>query len=158
MHPHETRLLSNPTPLAGDQATADPSGRRAFDTDVGWNRLWEDPAVDFAERAARNEEIFRSLNARIEEGVERHGVATAVPYHCECGVASCFETVELMPSHYEGVLRERYRFIVVPGHEDPRIERVVERHPDHLVVEKRGEAREQLDHDHPQGYHQKPDG
>jgi hypothetical protein len=113
--------------------------------------------VDFAERAARNEEIFRSVNARIHEGVERHGVASAVPYHCECGDASCFETVALMPSDYEQVLRERYRFIVIPGHENATIEDVVERHPAHLVVEKTGEAREQLEQDHPQQQHQPPD-
>jgi hypothetical protein len=112
--------------------------------------------VDFAERAARNEEIFRSVNARIEEGVERHGVATAVPYHCECGDSSCFETVALMPSEYQHVLHERYRFMIVPGHENPAIERVVEDHSTHLVVEKIGEARDQLDRDHPQEHHQQP--
>jgi hypothetical protein len=120
-------------------------------------RLWDHRAVDFAERAARNEEIFRGVNERIEEGVERHGVASAVPYHCECGDASCFETVELRPSDYEHVLRERYRFIVLPGHENPTIEHVVERHSGHLVVEKTGEAREQLDQDHPQAHHQPDD-
>jgi hypothetical protein len=108
----------------------------------------DDRSVDFAERAARNEEIFRGINARIEEGVARHGVATAVPYHCECGDGSCFETVALMPSEYEQVLRERYRFMIVPGHENPAIERVVEHHSTHLVVEKIGEARDQLDRDH----------
>lgn len=41
--------------------------------------------MDFAERAARNEEISRAVNARIEEGVERHHVPGQVPYHCECG-------------------------------------------------------------------------
>src|SRR5438874_2043125 len=41
----------------------------------------EDALVDFAERAGRNEEIFREVNEKIDEGVERHGVASAVPYH-----------------------------------------------------------------------------
>jgi hypothetical protein len=113
--------------------------------------------MDFAERAARNEEIFRGINARIEEGAERHGVATPLPYHCECGDASCLETVALVPADYEHVLRERYRFIVVPGHEKPMIEQVVERHATHLVVEKIGEAREQIEQDHPQDVHQLPD-
>jgi hypothetical protein len=112
--------------------------------------------VDFAERAARNEEIFRSVNERIEAGVERHGVASAVPYHCECRDVSCFQTVALMPSDYEHVLHEHYRFIVIPGHEDETIERVIERHQAHLVVEKIGEARQQLDQDHPQQEHQPP--
>lgn len=113
--------------------------------------------MDFAQRAARNEEIFRSVNTRIEEGVERHSVESPVPYHCECNDASCFETIHLVPSDYEQVLHERYQFIVMPGHEDETIEHVVERHPAHLVVEKIGEAREQLDQDHPQQRHELPD-
>jgi hypothetical protein len=109
--------------------------------------------MDFPQRAARNEEIFRSVNARIEEGAEMHGVATSLPYHCECGKSSCFETIELHPPDYERVASERYRFLVVPGHEDETIEAVVEQHEQYLVVEKIGEAREQLDRDHPQERH-----
>src|SRR5438132_12929614 len=67
----------------------------------------EDALVDFAERASRNEEIFRDVNEKIDEGAERHGVASAVPYHCECGSATCFETVELRPSEYGRVASER---------------------------------------------------
>jgi hypothetical protein len=37
-----------------------------------------------------------------------------------------------------------------PGHEDEAIERVVERRPEFVVVEKLGEAREQIDRDQPQ--------
>jgi hypothetical protein len=109
--------------------------------------------VDFAQRASRNEEIFRDVNEKIEEGAERHGVANAVPYHCECGTAACFDTVDLRPSEYERVASERYRFVVCPGHEDEQIERVVERYERYLVVEKVGEAREQIDRDDPQHRH-----
>jgi hypothetical protein len=37
-------------------------------------------------------------------------------------------------------LLERERFAVVPGHEDPEIERVLERTDRYLVVDKRPEA------------------
>jgi hypothetical protein len=109
--------------------------------------------MDFAERAARNEEIFRGVNERIEEGAERHGVETQLSFHCECGSASCVETMELLPAEYERVVRERYRFVVIPGHEVSEIERVVERGSRFLVVEKVGEARLQIDRDHPQERH-----
>jgi hypothetical protein len=33
-------------------------------------------------------------------------------------------------------------FIVIPGHEDPQLERVVEAHRDYLIVEKTGVAGE----------------
>jgi len=110
--------------------------------------------VDFPARAARNEEIFRGVNERIDEGAQLHGVRTPAPFHCECGQASCLHKIHLVPGEYERVARERYRFVVVPGHEDAAVERIVERHESFLVVEKVGEAREQIDRDHPQERHQ----
>jgi hypothetical protein len=110
--------------------------------------------MDFAERAARNEEVFRSVNERIEEGAERHGVSTQLPFHCECARATCFETIEIPPGRYAAIMQERYRLVVMPGHEQSAIERTVENEPEFLVVEKIGEAREQIDRDHPQQHHQ----
>lgn len=109
--------------------------------------------MDFAERAARNEEVFREVNARIEEGAELHHVSGALPFHCECGRASCLETIEIPAARYAAIVRERYRFVVLRGHQEPEIEKVVEDTPEYLVVEKTGEAREQIDRDHPQQHH-----
>jgi hypothetical protein len=107
--------------------------------------------MDFARRRARNEEIFRGVNERIEDGAEQHGVEGPLPFHCECGRASCVSTIEIAPRVYERVVRERYRFVLIPGHEVPAIERVVERQPDFVIVEKLGEAREQIDRDQRNG-------
>jgi hypothetical protein len=109
--------------------------------------------MDFAERAARNEEVFRGVNKRIEEGAEQHAVTAPLPFHCECGRSSCFETIDISPRRYATVVRERYLFVVTPGHEQPQIERIVETDAGFLVVEKIGEAREQIDRDHPQRHH-----
>jgi hypothetical protein len=109
--------------------------------------------MDFAERAARNEEVFRGVNERIEEGAEQHQVADSLPFHCECGASACLETIEIPPARYAAIVRERYHFVVIPGHEEPRIERVVATEAHFLVVEKIGEAREQIDRDHPQQHH-----
>lgn len=111
--------------------------------------------MDFAERAARNEEVFRDVNARIEEGAEQHDVSGALPFHCECGRASCLETIEIPATRYATIMRERYRFVVLPGHQEPRIEEIVETTSGYLVVEKVGEAREQIDRDHPQAHHRR---
>jgi hypothetical protein len=110
--------------------------------------------VEFADRAARNEEIFRGVNERIEQGAAQHEVKAPLPFHCECGRALCLGTIDIPPPLYESVARERYRFILIPGHEDAAIERVVERQPMYVVVEKVGEARKQIDRDHPQQRHQ----
>jgi hypothetical protein len=109
--------------------------------------------VDFAERAARNEETFREINARIEEGAQQHDVHSPLPFHCECDDANCLAKIDLRPSDYERIVAHRYRFVLLPGHEDPRVERVVERCDDYVVAEKVGEARQRLDRDHPQHRH-----
>ena len=109
--------------------------------------------MEFAERAARNEEIFRGVNDLIQEGAERHNVDAPLSFHCECGQASCVGTIEIAPPEYERVVQERYRFVLIPGHEQTSIERVVERRPGYVIVEKVGRAREQIDRDHPQERH-----
>jgi hypothetical protein len=112
-------------------------------------------SMDFAERAARNEEVFRNVNESIEAGAEQHDVVGALPFHCECARVSCLATIEIPPGRYAAIVSERYRFVVVPGHEQAAIEEIVETTPDYLVVEKVGEAREQIDRDHPQERHRR---
>jgi hypothetical protein len=112
--------------------------------------------MDFARRAARNEELVREVNRQIEQGAKLHEVSSVMPLHCECAQASCLEKIELNARTYQPILAERYRFIVVPGHEVAAIERVVESHPTFAIVEKFGEAREQIDQDHPQAAHRDP--
>lgn len=61
-------------------------------------------------------------------------------FFCECGTESCSQTVELTLTDYEAAHAQRDRFVVAPGHDDERLERVVERNRLYLVVEKFGEA------------------
>lgn len=110
--------------------------------------------MDFADAAARNEEVFRSINERIEEGAKQHGVEQLLPFHCECATEACVETIELAPAEYDRVASHRAHFVVVPGHEQPSVETVVERHPAYFVVEKTGEARAEIEREHPRARHQ----
>jgi hypothetical protein len=109
--------------------------------------------MDFARRAARNEEFVREVNRLIEEGAQLHGVGSAMPFHCECAQTSCLEKIDLDAQIYEPILAERYRFLVVPDHVVPSVERIVETHEKFVVVEKVGEARDEIDRDHPQKRH-----
>jgi hypothetical protein len=111
------------------------------------------PVVDFAESAARNEEVFRSINERIDEAAAQHDVSVPLPFHCECSDSSCVEKVFVAPDEYERVLNERFQFVVLPGHENSEVERVVAVQTSYLVVEKIGEARVALERDHPQQRH-----
>jgi hypothetical protein len=109
--------------------------------------------VEFADAAARNEEVFRDVNDRIDAGADRLQVATPLPFHCECSDAACVENISVAPDDYKHVVSERFHFMVIPGHENNEIERVVARRSDFLVVEKVGEARRQIERDHPQQRH-----
>lgn len=96
--------------------------------------LWE-------QRAARNEALFREVNENIASLEERHGTTVTEPvYICECANAGCAEQLALDPATYRRVREDARLFFVRPGHEDPQLERVVERHRDYFIVEKTGEA------------------
>jgi hypothetical protein len=109
--------------------------------------------MDFADRAARNEELFRTINERIEQGAKEHGVEQPLPFHCECVDETCVETIELRPAEYDRIAAHIARFVLIPGHERPSVESVVERHASHLVVEKTGEARAEIEREHPRDRH-----
>lgn len=100
------------------------------------------------ERLGANEALFREVNERVAE-VAGDFIATEpdesrFDFSCECGVRDCAEQIALSLSEYEAVRADATRFVVVPGHDLPEIERVVERHPTHLVVEKRDPDAEEI--------------
>ena len=95
---------------------------------------------DFEDRVAHNESIFRSINERIEAGASPRPVEEAVVFLCECARLRCSDMVELTLPEYEAVRADPHRFLLVPGHELPDVEVVVDTRPGYLVVEKVGEA------------------
>jgi hypothetical protein len=64
---------------------------------------------------------------------------------CECGDDSCIGTVLITVRDYKRVRLEPSRFVVCDGHELADIERVIERTPEYLVVEKVGRARQAVE-------------
>jgi len=91
------------------------------------------------ERAARNEALLREVNERIEEVGKRLQVLPddhSLDFRCECGRPDCEALVSMTVAEYEHVREDNDRFAVVPGHEDVRIERVVERAEGYLIVDK----------------------
>ncbi len=106
------------------------------------------------ERRVKNEAIFREVNERVEEvatGFAGYGEQDRllIGFICECGRDDCTEQLEVVHAHYESVRDDPRRFLVLPGHEQTDIERVVERHRHFLVVEKVSEAAEIADEDDP---------
>ena len=90
-----------------------------------------------ADRAARNEAAFRETNESINRIAGRFDSAEN-DFVCECADPSCAELVTLRLDEYEAVRSRGDRFFVVAGHDDPAIERVVERQDRFVVVEKIG--------------------
>ncbi len=91
-------------------------------------------------RIGINESLFREANEGIERGLWPGEEDRKVPFRCECARTDCAETVRLTPIEYETVRANPRRFAVIDGHEVPRAEVVIERHPAYLVVEKVGDA------------------
>jgi hypothetical protein len=91
--------------------------------------------VDDLIKHAQTEALFRDVNERIAETAERFD-ASSTEFMCECADPACAERVEASLEQYENVREDGATFLLAPGHEDPQIERVVERHRRFNVVEK----------------------
>jgi hypothetical protein len=91
----------------------------------------------------RSELLFREVNERIYD----IGASDTEPLEvlCECGDDSCISTLAISVRDYRRVRGANSRFVVCEGHELADIERVVERTPQYLVVEKVGRARRMVD-------------
>jgi hypothetical protein len=95
------------------------------------------------QRLAGNEAVFRAANERMADWEERDRAEALELYFCECADPKCNEKVRLRVSDYERVRSNPTHFFVVPGHEIPDVEVVVEPHSDWLLIEKSPpEARE----------------
>jgi uncharacterized protein (DUF1499 family) len=86
-------------------------------------------------RIGTTESIFRTVNERIAESAERFD-STEAEFVCECDDRSCTHRLEATLDEYERVRAEPTHFLLAPGHENDRVERVIARRPRFWVVEK----------------------
>jgi hypothetical protein len=94
-----------------------------------------------AVRSAKNEALFREVNNRILDAVdtvEDEGLEVL----CECSDSSCTQIFPITLDEYRAVRARGERFAMLADHEDPTLERVVERNDRFIVVEKLEEAGE----------------
>jgi hypothetical protein len=90
-------------------------------------------------RVGRNEALFRQVNEEIET-LERGlaGIADQTLHIvCECGDLRCQERIAVPVRKYEETRSESALFLVIPGHEIPSTEDVLERTQRFNVVRKR---------------------
>jgi hypothetical protein len=96
-------------------------------------------------RKAANEAVFRRVNESIETLQRQFAASEGEPLSlvCECGRIDCTGRIAIPVETYERVRSDPASFFVIPGHEDPAVEDVVDRGPDYLIVRKRpGEPQE----------------
>jgi hypothetical protein len=103
-----------------------------------------------ADTRERNEALFREVNERIED-VSTTLAPDDVPmeFLCECDDPDCVEKVSATRAEYETIRAVATHFVVLPGHEDPSVERVVQKTERFLVVEKEGRAAREAQEDDP---------
>jgi hypothetical protein len=87
-------------------------------------------------RARENEETFARANEQIRETAERYDFDSSVPFLCECSEETCVQSVPLSLTSYRQARAGGKAFIVLPGHENDDVERVVARRDGYLLVEK----------------------
>jgi hypothetical protein len=90
------------------------------------------------ERDARTQGLSREVNERIQALDTRPPTIFEI-FICECCLVPCTATVSLTIEEYEAVRSHPARFVVVPGHVNPVVERVVD------AAEGRYEVIEKLD-------------
>jgi len=83
-----------------------------------------------ADRIAQTELFFRAINEEIARN-DGHGMTL---FLCECGNPACTEDLELTAVALQHLHAENGLFVVLPGHEIPDLETVVDRHNGYLVV------------------------
>jgi len=90
-------------------------------------------------RAAQNELVFRAVNEQIVKMTDRFREQLAeIDIVCECANTNCVGTIRIHADEFAKIERADGRFLVLPGHEDESVERVVERRGTYVIVWKPG--------------------
>ena len=85
--------------------------------------------------AVETEVIFREVNEAIAKTAEGFQAKEA-EFVCECADPDCAHRVPATLDDYERVRADGTHFMLLPGHEEPAVERIVRRGTDFHVVEK----------------------
>ena len=95
-------------------------------------------------RLAQNEILFRRINERLAGGYG-DSLPPVLELVCECSDRECLKVLSIEAAEYEWLRQNPRHFAVLPGHEAPAVEDVVERHERFVVVEKHVETHEQVE-------------
>ena len=101
-----------------------------------------DPPQFSPRRLRENEEFMESLNQRmkalVEEIREERDDDPDAPFDffCECSDLDCRKRIRMDPRRFEEIHRDPEQFVLLPGHEIPAVEVVVDQEGAYLIVRK----------------------
>jgi hypothetical protein len=84
--------------------------------------------------------MFREANERAKGWEEQHRLDEVELYFCECANPECRERVSLGKADYERVRSDSGHFVIVPGHEVPDLETVIQLNEGWAIIEKAPEV------------------
>jgi hypothetical protein len=101
-------------------------------------------------RQAENEVFFRERNERIQKGFDElndiakeesgkpyvYDTKTPLQFCCECSDENCRKRVRISLETYNNVHKDRNAFVIICGHEDKNVERIIDKKPEYWVVVK----------------------
>lgn len=92
-------------------------------------------------RLIENEVLFRRANQKIGQLIEEAFPTKAsreprLYFYCECSNEACKERIILSPKKFRKLHANQRQFLIKPGHELLKIERVVKKTKHYFIVEK----------------------
>jgi hypothetical protein len=86
-------------------------------------------------RLTENELLFRRANEAAARQTLRGDVPMKLEVVCECTDRDCRQPLTMSTAEFEWLRQDPRRFVVLPGHEAPAVEQVVERFDGYVIVE-----------------------
>lgn len=93
-------------------------------------------------RLVENELMFRAANRKVQKQVQqdhpkKRGEDTMeLQFYCECSDLHCRDRIRLTVGDYQAATQGNKEFIVIPGHENRAVEKVLRENAKYTVVEK----------------------
>jgi len=91
------------------------------------------------DKRRQNEDLFQEANEILERRFQVAGIDGAARFICECASTTCMQDVRVDLETFASVRNQGW-YMILDGHQDDAIERVVERREAFIIVEKTGDS------------------
>lgn len=93
-------------------------------------------------RLVENELMFRAANRKVQKQIEKDRNKNAGPdttklqFYCECSNFHCRDRIKLTAAEYRQATSNQKEFVIIVGHQNQAVEKVVSQSDAYMVVEK----------------------